>query len=88
MLSNQLKSLTDLRTNPLLVSQLASNEGPVYILNRNKPISVILDVQEYEDLLDELQDARDVAEIKELKKTAKADDFIPHDKLFSELGIK
>ncbi len=88
MLSNQLKSLTDLRTNPLLVSQLASNEGPVYILNRNKLISVILDINEYEELLDQLQDAHDVAEIKELKKTAKPSDFIPHDKLFSELGIK
>ena len=64
---------------------MASNEGPVYILNRNKLISVILDINEYEELLDQLQDAHDVAEIKELK-TAKPSDFILHDKLFSELG--
>lgn len=88
MLSTQLKSLTDLRTNPLLISQLASDQGPVYILNRNKPISVILDVQEYENLLDQLQDARDATEIKELKKTASPDEFVSHDKLFSNLGVK
>lgn len=88
MLSNQLKSLTDLRNNPLLVSRLASEEGVVYILNRNKPISVMLDVQKYEDLLDELQDSRDAVEIKEMKKTTKSSDFISHDKLFAGLNIK
>ncbi len=87
MLSTQLKSLTDLRTNPLLVSQLASNEGPIYILNRNKPISVILDVIEYENLLDRLQDALDVLEIKELKKTAKPEDFVPWEKVKKKLGL-
>lgn len=87
MLSTQLKSLTDLRTNPLLVSQLASNEGPVYILNRNKPISVLLDVTEYENLLDRLQDALDVLEIKELKKTAKPEDFVPWEEVKKKLGL-
>jgi PHD/YefM family antitoxin component YafN of YafNO toxin-antitoxin module len=83
MLSTQLKSITDLRANPLLVSQLASDGDPVYILNRNKPVSILMGVQQYEDMLDLLQDAKDAAEIAELKKSAKASDFVAHDKLFS-----
>lgn len=59
MLSSQLKSLTDLRSNPLFISQLAKDEGPIYILNRNKPVSVLLDVMEYEALMEELLDSRD-----------------------------
>ncbi len=87
MLSSQLKSLTDLRSNPLLVSQLAKDEGPVYILNRNKPISVILDVAEYEELLDRLQDALDVLEIKELKKAVKSEDFVSWEKAKKKLRL-
>jgi len=87
MLSSQLKSLTDLRNNPLLVSQLAADEGPVYILNRNKPISVILDARKYEELLDRLEDALDALEIIQLKKTAKKSDFIPLEEVERKLGI-
>ena len=83
MLSTQLKSITDLRANPLLISQLASDSGPVYILNRNKPVSILMGVAEYENMLDLLQDAKDAIEINELKKTAKKSDFVTHSKLFS-----
>ena len=72
MLSSQLKSLTDLRSNPLFVSQLAKDEGPVYILNRNKPISVIVDVQEFENLLDRLEDAWDALYMKTYEKRLKS----------------
>lgn len=88
MLSTQLKSLTDLRSNPLLVAQLAADEGPVYILNRNKPISVLMDVAKYEALLDRLEDALDVLEIKEMKKTAKPEDFIPWEIVKKRLGLQ
>ena len=83
MLSTQLKSITDLRANPLLISQLASDSGPVYILNRNKPVSILMGVAEYENMLDLLQDAKDAVEINELKKTSKKSDFVTHDQLFS-----
>lgn len=60
MLNTQtIKSLTDLRLNPMAISQLAKNEGPVYIFNRNHPINVLLDVEDYEDLIDRLDDAKD-----------------------------
>lgn len=87
MLSNQLKSITDLRSNPLLVSKLASEEGPVYILNRNKPVSVMVDVKEYEEFLDRLQDAEDAAEIKEFKKRVKPSDFVRWEKVKKDLAL-
>lgn len=76
-----------MRNNPLLISQLAADEGPVYILNRNKPVSVLMDVARYEDLLDRLEDALDVLEIKEMKKTAKPEDFIPWEIVKKKLGL-
>lgn len=88
MLSTNLKSITDLRLDPFAITQLAKDEGPVYILNRNKPVGVMLDVKEYEQLLDQLQDTLDVAEIKARKKIFKATDFVSHDDLFSDLGLK
>ncbi len=88
MLSTNLKSITDLRIDPFAITQLARDEGPVYILNRNKPVGVIMDVGEYEHLMDQLQDALDVAEIKARKEMFKTTDFISHDDLFSNLGLK
>ncbi len=88
MLSTNLKSITDLRLDPFAITQLARDEGPVYILNRNKPVGVIIDVKEYELLIDQLQDALDIAEIKTKKKTAKSNDFVTHEELFAHLGVK
>lgn len=76
-----------MRLNPLLISRLASDEGPVYILNRNKPVSVMIDVGEYEEFLDRLADAEDAAEIKELKKTAKPSDFVRWEKVKKDLNL-
>lgn len=87
MLSNQLRSITDLRSNPLLVSKLASDEGPVYILNRNKPVSVMMDVGEYEEFLDRLQDAEDVVEIKKLKKVVRPSEFVRWEKVKKDLAL-
>lgn len=87
MLSTNLKSITDLRLDPFAITQLARDEGPVYILNRNKPVGVMLDVVAYESMIDQLQDAFDVVEIKAMKKTAKKSDFVSHEELFAQLGV-
>lgn len=72
MLNTQtIKSLTDLRLNPMAISQLARDEGPVYILNRNKPISVIIDIQEFESLIDRLEDAWDALYMRTYEKNLK-----------------
>lgn len=85
-----IKGLTDLRADPQGITQLARNEGPVYIFNRNKPISVVVDINYYqaqEDLIDKLQDAIDAAEIKEMKKSAKPEDFVPWKKIKKDLNL-
>lgn len=65
MLNTRLiKSYTDLRLDPAQIVKLASNHGPVYIFNRNNPTSVLIDVYEYERMVEELQDARDSRELK------------------------
>ena len=88
MLNTQtIKSLTDLRTNPAAITQLAKDEGPVYIFNRSKPISVLMDLEDYEDLIDRLEDALDAIEIKKLKKSSKKSDFVSLDELKKDLGI-
>lgn len=81
MLSTQLKSITDLRANPLLISQMASDTGPVYILNRNKPVSILMGVEQYEEMLNLLQDSKDADEIKELKKITKSSDLTTHEEI-------
>lgn len=85
--TQQIKGLTDLRLNPAAIALLAKQEGPVYIFNRSKPVSVLIDIEEYEDLVDRLEDALDAEEIKEMKKTAKKEDFVSWENLKKELGL-
>ncbi len=63
--TKSIKSFTDLRLNPAFLAKQATEVGPVYILHRNKPVSVLMDVHQYEDLIEELQDARDSLWLKE-----------------------
>lgn len=60
-----IKSFTDLRLDPAGLSKLATDYGPVYILHRNNPKSVLIDVLEYERMVEELQDGRDSLWLKE-----------------------
>lgn len=88
MLNTQtIKSLTDLRSNPSAVIALAKQMGPVYIFNRSKPMGVLIDIEEYDDLIDRFEDALDAEEIQQLQKTAKPSDFIPLEEIEKELGL-
>ncbi len=82
-----IKGMTDLRADPVGVAQLAKTHGPVYILNRSTPTSVLLDVVDYEELMDRLQDAEDALEIVNTKSTIKQSDFISHGNLIKKLGL-
>lgn len=79
--SQTIKGFTDLRTDPMGIADLAKSQGPVYILNRSTPVSVLLDVAEYEDMVERLQDALDTLEIAEMKKIAGKEDFVSHEEL-------
>lgn len=70
--TQNIKSLTDLRLDPAKVTKLAEqSNNPVYIFNRGKPISVLLNVKVYEELIEKLEDALDAAEMKEFEKNPK-----------------
>ena len=73
MLNTQnIKSLTDLRHDPAKVTKLATvTDNPVYIFNRGKPVSVILDVKTYEELVGKLEDTLDALEMKTFEKKRK-----------------
>lgn len=83
-----IKSITDLRLDPTKITRLASqSDNPVYIFNRGKPVSVLLDVKLYEDMVEKLEDALDAAEMKVFEKNSKSKkDWISHDKLVKKLA--
>lgn len=45
-------SITDLKKKPMDIVELAVKEdSPVYILNRNEPVAVVLENEKYEELI-------------------------------------
>lgn len=89
MLNTQyIKSLTDLRLDPAKITRLASqSDNPVYIFNRGKPVSVLLNVQLYEDMVERLEDALDAVEMKTFEKKIKSKkDWISHDELVKKIA--
>jgi len=88
MLDTQyIKNLTDLRLNPAGIIKLTKqSDNPVYIFNRGKPVSVMLDIKIYEEMVDQLEDAMDALEMKEFeKKPKKKSEWITHEQLIKKL---
>ena len=88
MLDTQyIKNLTDLRLDPTGIIKLAKqSNNPVYIFNRGKPMSVMLDVKIYEEMVDQLEDAMDALEMREFEKKPKEKtNWITHEKLIKKL---
>ena len=88
MLDTQnIKSLTDLRKDPKRIAELAQeSDNPVYILDRGKPVSVLMDIKAYEEMVDKLEDALDSLEMKKFEKTAnKKNDWVSHKELKKKL---
>lgn len=86
--SKLIKSFTDLRLDPAGAAQLATEYGPVYVFNRNKPTSVLVDVDQFEAMLEELQDARDSLWLAENEMTFKKAKGISLKKLIDKYNIK
>lgn len=90
MLNTQfIKSLTDLRSDPAQIAKLArESDNPVYIFNRGKPVSVLMDVNAYEELVEKLEDALDSLEMRNFeRKEGKEEKWISHDELKKNLKI-
>ena len=47
----------------------ALTEKPQFIIKAGKPTAVILNIRDYEELLERVEDAEDLAELKRLRKT-------------------
>lgn len=89
MLNTQyIKSITDLRLDPAKIMKLASqSDNPVYIFNRGKPVSVLLDVKLYEDMVEKLEDALDALEMKVFEKKKKLKQgWISHKEIIKKLS--
>lgn len=86
---HSIKSLSDLRTDPSQVAQLATDtKEPIYIFNRSKPVSVLLDIHVYQDLMEKLEDALDAVEMKQVeKKPIKTRGWMSHKKLKQKLQL-
>jgi len=83
-----IKSLTDLRLNPGLVTKLAQkSQQPIYIFNRSKPTSVLLDIKKYQELMEQITDLLDLVEVKRLKRKSKKRDFLSNKQLKKQLNI-
>lgn len=91
MLNTQfIKSLTDLRLDPSKITKLASqSDNPIYIFNRGKPVSVLLDIKLYEDMVEKLEDALDAVEMKTFEKKKKNNKmWTSHDALVKKITAK
>jgi hypothetical protein len=84
------KSLTDLRLDPAKIIQLAKQSGnPIYIFNRGKPVSILLDIKVYEDMVERLENALDVVEMKAYKRrNNNRENWISHEQLVKKLVKK
>jgi PHD/YefM family antitoxin component YafN of YafNO toxin-antitoxin module len=55
-------------------------KGPEIVLRDGKPVAVILDIDEYQDMLERLEDLEDLRELEEMRKKPlrfrKLEDFL------------
>ncbi len=56
---------------------------PQLIIKKGKPVSVIIDIRDFQELLERLEDAEDLAELKRLRE--KKLNFRPIDEFLEEL---
>src|SRR3990172_3131434 len=77
------RTITDMRERTSkLLKEVRSSGGPVYIFNRSDPQAVLLNVDEFKDLVDQLEDARDTLALEESIETSDGDftDFAEFDR--------
>lgn len=64
----------------MLTTKKRTSKNPEVIYRNNKPVSVIIDLEEYKNILERLDDIEDIAFINEIKnkqlKFRKLDDFL------------
>lgn len=84
-----IKSLTDLRNDPKRITILAQeSDSPVYILDRGRPVSVLMDINSYEEMMEKLEDALDSLEMKKFEKSKlNKNEWTDHEELKKKLKL-
>ena len=81
------KTISDLREKPVdLLKQLESSYGPLYIFYHSKPNAVMLNISQYQKLLDLAEDYQDALKAEEYeKKDKKRIHWLKHEDLMEKL---
>ncbi|MHB1548155.1 MAG: type II toxin-antitoxin system Phd/YefM family antitoxin [Acidimicrobiales bacterium] len=66
------------------IEQARSTGEPVYVTRRGRRVAVIVDAENYDDLVERAEDIVDRAE---LQAAREEDDFIPWEQVKAELGL-
>lgn len=66
------------------IEQARSTGEPVYVTRRGRRVAVIVDAEDYDDLVERAEDIVDRAE---LQAAREEDDFIPWEQVKAELGL-
>ncbi|MDA8278998.1 MAG: type II toxin-antitoxin system Phd/YefM family antitoxin [Actinomycetota bacterium] len=64
--------------------QARTTGEPVYVTRRGRRVAVIIDAEDYDDLVERAEDIVDRAE---LQAARKEDDFVPWEQVKAELGL-
>ena len=62
-------------------------KAPAVVYKDGKPTAVILDIEDYEELLEKIEDWEDLQAIEEIKKR-KQPEYVPLEDYLKELGLE
>lgn len=80
-------TITELRRNPHKAVKKSKKGFPIYLFSRSKPLGVIMDIDEFERLMERWEDFIDAMELKEAVETTKETDFIPWEEVKKDLNL-
>ncbi len=66
------------------IEQARTTGEPVYVTRRGRRVAVIVDAEDYDDLVERAEDIVDRAE---LRAAREEDDFVPWEQVKAELGL-
>lgn len=66
------------------IEQARTTGEPVYVTRRGRRVAVIVDAEDYDDLVERAEDVVDRAE---LRAAREEDDFVPWEQVKAELGL-
>lgn len=80
----QIVTITELRQDPHAAIKKSKKEFPIYLFSRSKPLGVIMDIDEFERLMERWEDFIDAMELKETVETTKEEGMVPFEKFWKK----